>query len=620
MPEAGTEPRALSLSASTSATYTAAEGAAAEGEAMVPRSGRLRCMFYTMLTVGAAIVLVLAGFLTYAAFTLPSSPAASADLTSSAVIYATDVGEKFAVRRFYEHAGIDPRGIARAAFRNIIGSDTEGGSTITQQLARLRYLSPERSLRRKAQEAMLALWLEARLSKDEILAEYLNSVYFGAGAVGADAAARRYFGKSVHEIDLAQSAMLAGLIRAPSALAPSRNPQAAQRRAQVVLTAMYDSGMIDRAQFDSARTEPVRLAVAPDPEPNQNYFIDAADAEVKRLVGEPPLDLTVTTTLDPRLQAAAERVVNYWLEREGARRNVGQAALVAMAPDGAILAMLGGRDYLQSRFNRATQAHRQPGSLFKIFVYLTALSNGYRPDSVVFDKPVKIGDWEPKNHDGNYRGEVTLRTAFAQSINSVSVQLLQTIGIERVIATARSLGVESKLPPEPDLALGWAEVTLLEMMRAVDAIATNSRSIEPYTVRAISAKAGPLYTRPEITPERPDWNRLDMMRLLEAVVTEGTGKAARLPNQRSAGKTGTTDSYRDAWFVGFTTDIVVGIWVGNDDNSPMEQVTGGDLPAKIWRDFAIEAEKIMAEPAAPVAVGSSSAKPATPVKASAAGR
>ncbi len=602
---------------------------------------RVRRGFYAILAVGAAGLLILAGFIIYAAVTLPRSPVASADLPSSAVIYATDAGEKFAVRgayrgdpiaadnlppslakavvaiedrSFYEHCGIDPRGIARAAFNNVTGSEIEGGSTITQQLARLRYLSSERTLRRKAQEAMIALWLEARLTKNEILAQYLNSVYFGAGAVGADAASRRYFGKPVRDIDLAQSAMLAGLIRAPSALAPSRNPKVAERRAGVVLRAMLDDGAIDRAQFEAARAEPVRLAIAPDPEPDQNYFIDTADAEVKRLIGDLPLDLTVATTIAPRLQAAADRVVGFWLEREGGRRNVSQAALVAMAPDGAILALIGGRDYLQSRFNRVTQASHQPGSLFDLFIYLTALSNGYRPDSTMIDKPVKIGDWEPKNYDAHYRGEVTLRTAFANSINSVSVQLLQAVGVERVIAMAKSLGVEANLPAKPDVALGRGELTLIEMTRAMGAIATDNKMIEPYTVRAITAKAGPLYTRPEPVSDPPDWNRLDMMRLLEAVVTDGTGKSARLGNRRSAGKTGTTDAYRDAWFVGFTTNLVVGVWVGNDDSSPMDKVTGGDLPARIWRDFVIEAEKIMTEPAAPPAVGSSG-KPPTPARA-----
>jgi 1A family penicillin-binding protein len=583
--------------------------------------GRLRRFAYGILAVGLAGFLVLAGFLAYCGFTLPLSPAAAADVPASAVVYATDTGQPLAIRgvfrgdpidsaqlpsdlvkavvavedqRFFEHHGIDLRGIMRAAWNNAISSDVEGGSTITQQLARVTYLSPDRSIRRKVQEAMLALWLETQLSKDQILARYLNSIYFGAGAVGADAAARRYFGKPVQEIDLAQSAMLAGLIRSPSRLAPSRNPKAAQRRAKVVLRAMLDTGAIDKARFDKARAETVRLAVAPDPEPNQNYFLDTAEAEVKRLIGDPPLDVAVTATIDPRLQAAAERVVNFWLEREGARRHVSQAALLAMAPDGAVLAMVGGRDYGESQFNRVTQAHRQPGSLFKTIVYLTALSHGFRPDSVMIDQPVKIGDWQPKNYDGQYRGPVTLKTAFADSINSVSVQLMQAVGVERVIAMAKSLGIASKLPAKPDLALGWAEVTLIEMTRAMDAIATNNKSIEPYTVREIRTKAGPLYTRPETVPDPPEWNRVAMMRLLEAVITDGTGKAARL-NRRAAGKTGTTDSYRDAWFVGFTTDVVVGVWVGNDDNSPMDKITGGDLPAKMWRDFVIEAEKVLAE-------------------------
>ncbi|MGE0258180.1 MAG: transglycosylase domain-containing protein [Alphaproteobacteria bacterium] len=599
---------------------------------------RVRRFFRAILAVGAAGLLILAGFILYAAFTLPRAPVASAELPSS-VIYATDAGEKFAVRgayrgapitadnlpsdlanavvaiedrRFYDHYGIDPRGIARAAFANVTGSDTEGGSTITQQLARLRYLPPERTLRRKVQEAMIALWLEARLSKHEILSQYLNAVSFGAGAIGADAAARRYFGKPVGDIDLAQSAMLAALIRTPSAPAASRNLKAAERRARAALRTMLDSGTIDRARFDAARAEPVRLAVAPDPEPGRNYFLDTADAEVKRLVGDPPLDLTVTTTIAPRLQAAAERVVNFWLEREGERRNVSQAALVAMAPDGAILAMIGGRDYLRSRYNRATQAHRQPGSLFNVFLYLTALSNGWRPDSIVVDQPVVTGDRQAAgngNGDGRSGGEATLRTAFAASLDTASAPLLQAVGAERVIAMAKSLGVQSSLPAKPELALGRADVTLLEMTRAMDAIATDSKSIEPYMVRAINAGSGPLYTRPPTVPDPPDWNRLDMMRLLEAVVTEGTGKAAHLGNRRSAGATGTTDADRDAWFVGFTTDIVVGVWVGNDDNSPMDKITGGDLPAKIWRDFVLEAEKIMTEPPAAPAVGSSGKPP-----------
>ncbi len=571
-------------------------------------------------------------FLGYCAYTLPLTHGPAAETPPAATVYLSSLDKPVAARgvyrgkkltadhlpanlvqavvaiedrRFFSHGGIDVRGILRAASHNLWGSrGIEGGSTITQQLARLTYLSTERTLRRKVQEIMLALWLESRLSKEEILARYLNTVYFGAGAFGADAAAKRYFGKKAGDLDLAESAMLAGLVRAPSQLAPSRNLSAAQRRADLVLHAMVATGAINEARATEARAHQPRLAMAPDPEPADNYFLDAAEAEVKRLVGTPPLDLSVTTTLDPQLQDAAQQTVRRWLDGEGARRHVGQAALIAMAPDGAILAMVGGRDYGESQFNRAIQAHRQPGSLFKVFVYLTALSNGYSPDSVMVDQPIQIGDWQPQNYDGRFHGAVSLRTAFAQSLNSVAAQLAQAVGIDRVIATAKSLGVQSQLPAVPSLALGSAEVTLLEMTRAMDAVATDSKSIEPYMVRSIKAQTATplLYTRPETAPEQPDWNRAGMMHLLEAVVTDGTGKAARL-DRRSAGKTGTTDEYRDAWFVGFTSDIVVGVWVGNDDNSPMEHVAGGEIPARIWHDFVVDAEQLMARSNAPAPGG-----------------
>jgi len=575
------------------------------------------------LAVGGAVI-----FIAYCAYTLPLSRPAG-EQSPAAIVYATSDGTPFSARgiyrgeklapdrlpknleqavvaiedrRFFEHGGIDPRGMLRAAWRNLTGHrGTEGGSTITQQLARLTYLSPERTLRRKVQEIMLAFWLESRLSKKEILANYLNSVYFGAGAFGVDAAAHRYFGKKAADLDVSEAAMLAGLIRAPSHLSPSRNPKAAARRMDLVLEAMVETGALDKMKATAARNHPPELAMPPETEPDDNYFLDTAEVEVKRLVGNPPLDLTVTTTFDPRLQDAAEQVVKKWLSGEGAQRHVGQAALIAMAPDGAILAMVGGRDYTESQFNRVTQAHRQPGSLFKVFVYLTVLSNGFTPDAVMIDQPVDIEGWQPKNYDEQYRGRVTLRTAFAQSLNSVAAQVAQTVGIDKIIATAKSLGVQSDLPSVPSLALGSAEVTLFDMTRAIDAIATNSRSIQPYTVRSIQSQtAAPLlYTRPETTAERPDWNWAPMMQLLEAVVTDGTGKAARV-DRRSAGKTGTTDEYRDAWFAGFTSDIVVGVWVGNDDNSPMDKVAGGEIPAKIWHDFVLEAEKIMAKPGAPV--------------------
>jgi penicillin-binding protein 1A len=603
----------------------------------------LRRIAIGVAAAGGVLLLLVIGFIGYCAYTLPLQPNPSADQGPGAAIYATSTGEPVAARgvyrgeklkpdhlppnlvkavvaiedrRFFEHDGIDPRGMLRAAFRDLWGQRAaEGASTITQQLARLTYLSPERSLRRKVQEIMLAFWLESRLSKQEILARYLNNVYFGAGAFGADAAAQRYFGKSASDLDLAETAMLAGLIRAPSQLAPSRNLEAARKRSETVIEAMLDSGAIDKAQARAARKQPPQLAVPPETEPNDNYFLDTAEAEVKRLVGSSPLDLAVTTTFDPALQDAAERAVHRWLDGDGARRHVGQAALVAMAPDGAILAMVGGRDYAESQFNRVTQAHRQPGSLFKIFVYLTALSNGYRPDTPVIDQPVQIGDWEPKDYDGRYHGRVSLDTAFAQSFNSVAAQLIQAVGVDRVIAMAKSLGVQSELPAVPSIALGSAEVNLLEMTRAMDAIATDSKSIEPYTVRSIKSKgSAPIYIRPEAVSDRPGWQGAwpDMMRLLEAVVTQGTGRAARL-DRRAGGKTGTTDDYRDAWFVGFTTDIIVGVWVGNDDHSPMDQVAGGDIPAKIWHDFTTEAERIMAKqpPGIPGALTGSTTPPAS---------
>ena len=365
----------------------------------------------------------------------------------------------------------------------------QGASTITQQLVRIKYLSPERSLRRKVQEVMLALWLEARLSKDDILARYLNTAYFGAGAHGVDAAAQRYFGKKARSLDLSEAAMLAGLVRAPSQLAPNRNLEAARRRAGAVLDAMVAAGYVDLARAAAIREHPAKLAVPPEAEPGQNYFVDAVETELKRHVGSLPVDLAVDTTLDPRLQEAAERVVAGWLRREGARRHVGQVALVALAPDGAVLSLVGGKDYGQSQFDRAIQAHRQPGSLFKIFVYLAAFNAGYTPDSVVVDQPVSIGDWEPRNFEPGYQGPVTLRTAFAQSINTVSVQLTQAVGVQRVIDIANSLGVHTELPAVPSLALGSAEVTLLDMTAAMDAIAANSKSIEPYSIRRIRAGA-----------------------------------------------------------------------------------------------------------------------------------
>ena len=572
----------------------------------------------TLVSLGALVVI---GYLAYCIATLPINGGLQAEATQSALVLEADNGETFATRgvfkgdkltaadlpphlaqaivaiedrRFYQHRGVDLRGLARAVFRNAqAGGTREGGSTITQQLARLMFLSQERTLKRKVQEAMLALWLESQLSKDEILVRYLNTAFFGAGAYGADAAAKRYFGKRAKELSLGEAAMLAGLVRAPSQLAPTRNLGGAKERADTVLQAMADTGAITPQQADQARAQPVSLQTPPETPPGSNYFVDMVANDVRRLLGSSSGDLTLRTTINLQLQRLAEGVVARRLETEGRKKNVSQAALLAMRPDGAILALVGGRDYEASQFNRVTQARRQAGSLFKLFVYLTAFQRGYTPQSILVDRPTQIGDWEPQNHGGRFRGAVNLRTAFAQSINTIAAQLADEVGVAAVVDTAKRMGVQSNLPAVPSLALGSADVTMLEMTRAFAAVAAGVQSVEPYAVRAIKGGSQQaLYTRPGVGPEasgRLGEARAMMTDLLQAVVTEGTGKAVRLPNVTAAGKTGTTQEYRDAWFIGFTPELVVGVWVGNDDNELMKNVVGGDLPAAIWRDFVSRA-------------------------------
>jgi 1A family penicillin-binding protein len=563
----------------------------------------------------------------YSIATLPVEGGLQVDPTPSALVIEADNGETFATRgvfkgskltaadvpphltqailaiedrRFYQHSGVDPRGILRAAWRNWqAGGTREGGSTITQQLVRLMFLSPEQTLRRKVQEAILSLWLEHQLSKEEILVRYLNSVYFGAGAYGVDAAAQRYFATPTNEMSRADAAM-------PSQLAPTRNLGGAKERADTVLQAMVETGAITAEQAEAARAEPVNLRTPPETPPGTNYFVDVASADVRRLLGAASGDLTLRTTLDLELQRLAEGIIERRLEAEGRQKNASQAALVALAPDGAIKALVGGRDYEASQFNRATQARRQAGSLFKLFVYLTALQKGYGPQTTVVDRPTQIGDWEPQNANGRFRGAITLRTAFAQSINTVAAQLADEVGIPAVIDTAKRLGVQSELPAVPSLALGSAEVTLLEMTRAYAAVATGNETIEPYAVHSIQGGSQQvLSTRPApgSSPGSLGESRAAMLDLLQAVVREGTGKAARLPDVPAGGKTGTTQEYRDAWFVGFTPDLIVGVWVGNDDNAPMNKVVGGDLPAKIWHDFLTRAAPLLGKgksPPAPV--------------------
>jgi 1A family penicillin-binding protein len=591
-----------------------------------PRWLRLLRASLNALVVVAIVFVALLGYLAY---TLPlSEDFERKQLQFSTTLVATN-GEIFAMRgqfrgeilnlkqiprhltqavvsvedhRFYGHFGLDPIGMARAAFVNTLaGQVRQGGSTITQQLAKLMFLSAERTFKRKIQEAMIALWLEHRLSKDEILVRYLNKVYLGAGAFGIDGAAQRYFNKSARDLTLAESAMLAGLIRAPSFLAPTRNLEAARERARLVLKTMVDNEFITQATAETADVDKVVLAVNPNTQitSGSRYFADWVAADARDLLGPLSADLTVQTTLNVTLQELAESTLRRWLDSEGDKRNVRQGAMVVLDREGAVLAMVGGRDYDESEFNRATQAQRQPGSLFKLFVYLAAFDAGMTPDTTMVDQPLKVDEWEPQNYGGQHRGPVTLRTAFADSINSVAIQLTETVGRGRVIGVARSLGVQSPLKPHPSLALGASEVTLLEMASAYAAMAADVKRVTPFGIRSIRGQSRKLHEHSPAPTAQQDamlpWHRAEMLDLLISAVDRGTGKAAKLSSP-VAGKTGTTQEYRDAWFIGFTADIVAAVWLGNDDNAPTDRVTGGDLPARIWRDFIAAAYQLESVP------------------------
>ncbi|CAO4164228.1 PBP1A family penicillin-binding protein [Methylorubrum aminovorans] len=603
--------------------------------------------------VGLPLV-ILAGYVFAAFATLPPLGGVAPEAAQRALVVEAEDGRSFATRgafqgerltektlpprlaqaivaiedrRFYSHWGIDLRGMARAMWRNATGGGVrEGGSTITQQYARLTSLSQEKTLRRKIQEAFLALRLESTLTKPEILVGYLNTAYFGAGAYGADAASRRYFGHGAEKLTLPEAAMLAGLVRAPSQLAPTRNFGGAKERADLVLQAMVETGAISQSEADKARAEKLTLHTPPETPPGTNYFLDAVQGEVKRLTQESG-DVTVRSTLNLDLQSLAEGVLARRLDAEGGKKKVGQGALIAMAPDGAILAMVGGRDYEDSQFNRATQAKRQAGSLFKLFVYLAAYGRGYFPDSVLVDRPTQIGEWEPQNSNNRFRGALPLRQAFALSVNTIAAQLGEEVGIPAIVAEARRLGVQADLPAVPSLALGTADVSLLEMTRAYAGVLGPGVPVEPYLVRTVRGNTPqPLFQRTAPKPGAAMDAQVQSMMLdsLQAVVESGTGKAARVNGLAVGGKTGTSQDYRDAWFVGLTPDMIVGVWVGNDDNAPMNKVTGGDIPARVFHDFVERAQKVLkgrkrpapsaarAEPApAAVAPAPSPAAPAT---------
>lgn len=495
-------------------------------------------------------------------------------------------------RRFFSHFGVDPIGLGRALYTNWrTGRATQGGSTITQQLAKNLFLSGEKSLTRKIHEAMLALWLERRFSKDEILTAYLNRVYLGAGAYGVDAAARTYFGKPAAQVDVLEAAMIAGLLKAPSRYAPSSNPDEAMERARVVLAAMVDAGFLTDEQRIAALTRPPSAPQKPGGD--GRYFADWVTDLVADFIGPDHGDVVVKTTLDLDMQRAAEQHIRDMLDGPGAKADVGQAALVAMTPDGAVRAMVGGRSYGASEFNRAVQARRQPGSAFKPFVYLAALEAGRSPGDTVADAPVRIGDWSPGNYDGKFRGDITLSQALAYSSNTVAARLIASTGAEAVRKTAARLGISSPMTKDLSLALGTSEVSLLELTRGYAAIARLGRPVNAYAITEIRDRAGNLlYRRQGAGSGQAADPRAAaaLVGMMADVVRYGSGTAAKL-DRPAAGKTGTTQDYHDAWFVGFTADLVAGVWLGNDNNSEMKKVTGGGLPAKLWRSFMLDAHK-----------------------------
>ncbi|WP_421724269.1 transglycosylase domain-containing protein [Bauldia sp.] len=494
-------------------------------------------------------------------------------------------------RRFFEHFGIDVFGTIRAMNENLrAAAVVQGGSSITQQLAKNLFLSNERTIERKVKEAFLALWLEANLSKDEILKLYLDRAYMGGGNFGVEAASEFYFDKAVTDVNLAESALLAGLFKAPARYAPHINLPAARARANEVLTNMVQADFLTEGQVIGARRRPANVIEQPDVAGSPNYFMDWAFEEVKRLSPRGDRSLTVRTTVDVSLQTAANEAVESILRENSDSYRARQAALVAVEPDGAVRAMVGGRDYGESQFNRATDALRQPGSSFKPFVYATAMLNGFNPGSVVRDAPICIGGWCPRNYNGRFSGPVSLTTALVKSINVVPVRLAQNIGRDKIVDVAKKMGLSTELLITRSLPLGAAEVRVVDMAGAYAVLANGGYRATPYAfTQIITSRGDVIYDRREDAPPQeralPDEAVAAMNEILVQVPEWGTGRRAKLEGIRTAGKTGTTSAYRDAWFVGYTGNYVAAVWMGNDNYQPTRRLTGGRLPAMTWNRF-----------------------------------
>lgn len=504
-------------------------------------------------------------------------------------------------RRFYHHPGFDPIGMMRAMATNVrAGRVVQGGSTLTQQLAKNLFLTPDQNMRRKVQELMLAVWLEMKFSKKEILALYLNRVYFGAGAYGIEAASQRYFDKSAKNLTVGEAALLAGLLKAPSRYSPVSESERAAARATVVLNEMEEAGVITAAQREQAVTQPVIVSRTLATQHAQ-YFIDWLDKSIRSLVGEPTEDMVVETTLDLTLQTAAERSVRRILDRD-AGKGVQQAALVALDGDGRVRAMIGGSSYADSQFNRAVDARRQAGSAFKPFVYLAAVEAGYTPQTPVVDQPITIGNWSPRNYSGTFSGNMTLAQAVAQSTNTVAAYVADQVGRDSVARAARRLGIESRIGLEPAMALGAVEVSPIEMATAYDAFANGGRRVDAYGISRIRTPQGRVIYQRQSGQSGQAINNPSlyyMNQMLRGVVTSGSGRSAAISGRDLAGKTGTTSDYKDAWFVGYTGGFVTAVWVGKDDNTAMRGVTGGSSPAAIWKGFMEAALPRLDAPAIP---------------------
>jgi penicillin-binding protein 1A len=492
-------------------------------------------------------------------------------------------------RRFHEHRGVDFPSLVRALLANLkAGRTVQGGSTITQQLAKNLFLSPERHFTRKLEELLIAVWLEARLTKREILELYLNRVYFGAGAHGIESAAERYFGKSARNVTVAEAAVLAGLLKAPSKFSPLGSPGLARSRARVVLKTMQEAGVITAEEARQAAGQSVQFVLSRPPKQltGTEYAVDYALEQVLGRIGDIRGDLTIETTLDATLQKQAQSILREHVLLEGEAQDATQGAVVVLDLDGSVRALAGGRSYAESQYNRATKGRRQPGSAFKPFVFLAALEGGLSPDSITSDEALTVNGWTPRNFSGSYKGAVTLREALANSINSVAVRLYLDIGKRRVVAAARRLGITSDMLDGPSLALGTSEVTPLELTNAYVPFANGGAGTAPIVVRRVLAANGRVLmeAKPRIEPRVVEARNVAAMNdMLHQTVVTGTARAAALRGHAAAGKTGTSQDFRDAWFIGYTGHLVGGVWIGNDSGKAMHSVVGGALPAKIWR-------------------------------------